>query len=319
VSAHRYPPAAGELERYLHVLVGREPGALIELRFRRPGGARMQQRFYPARRARRAAQTALWLGERHELYVGVLPRTRRAGGKTALEHAWVLWADCDSAAASAALERFTPAPAIVVGSGGGRHAYWALAAASDPAEAEQLNRRLAHALGADRASCDAARILRPPGTLNHKYDPPRRVVLERFTGELFSAADVAGELADPPARAGRDGGLGPARTRSADPLLELEPRAYVEALTGLAVGRAGKVSCPFHEDSTPSLHVYATPAGGWYCYGCRRGTSIYNLAAPLWGLETRGRDFIELRARLYELLLPGQAPPGSPHALERVR
>jgi len=45
--------------------------------------------------------------------------------------------------------------------------------------------------------------------------------------------------------------------------------------------------------------------GGWYCFSCRRGTSIYDLAGPLWGLCTRGPDFIELRRRLTELLLEG--------------
>jgi hypothetical protein len=134
------------------------------------------------------------------------------------------------------------------------------------------------------------------------------VILERFTGELTSAAAVTDHLPPPHLVAG-----GRPRGReergSEDPLLALEPRSYVEALTGLRVGRDGKVSCPFHEDRTPSLHVYETPAGGWYCYRCERGISVYDLAAALWGLETRGAGFIELRRRLYELCLPGQQPP----------
>ena len=312
-------PARGDLlERYLHVLAGREPaGALIELRLRRPGALVMRQRFWPAPRARRAAETALWLAARHDVYVGVLPRTRRAGGKTALERASILWVDCDGPVATAALERFAPAPAIVVASGGGHHAYWPLTAAIDPIEAEGLNRRLAHALGADTASCDAARILRPPGTLNHKYDPPRAVRLERLSGEVFDLAALTAALPAPPEGHALSGGPRFARPRGDDPLLALEPRLYVDVLTGLEVGRDGKVSCPFHDDSTPSLHVYPTPAGGWRCYGCHRGGSVYDLAAPLWGLGTRGADFVELRARLYELLLPGQDPPRA-RLLERL-
>jgi len=84
------------------------------------------------------------------------------------------------------------------------------------------------------------------------------------------------------------------------------------------VGRDGKVSCPFHEDRTPSLHVYETPAGGWYCFGCGRGTSVYDLAAAIWRLEPRGADFLELRRRLYELLLPGLDPPHAGSARGRV-
>ena len=127
--------ARGELERYLAVLAGREPsGGLLELRFRRGPGRPMRQRFYPAARTRRAAETALGLSQTHEVYVGVLPRRRRAGGKEALQRAWVLWADCDTPAATSALERFEPAPALVVASGGdgARHAYWPLERPIDP-------------------------------------------------------------------------------------------------------------------------------------------------------------------------------------------
>jgi hypothetical protein len=46
--------------------------------------------------------------------------------------------------------------------------------------------------------------------------------------------------------------------------------------------------------------VYAAPERGWICYSCRRGGSIYDLAAELWGVGTRGGEFIELRRRLLE-------------------
>jgi hypothetical protein len=91
---------------------------------------------------------------------------------------------------------------------------------------------------------------------------------------------------------------GDGERHSTDPLLALEPRAYVEGLTGLSVNRDAKVNCPLHEDRTPSLHVYAG-AGGWFCFGCERGGSIYDLAAELWRLDTHGEDFLELRRRLH--------------------
>ena len=79
----------------------------------------------------------------------------------------------------------------------------------------------------------------------------------------------------------------------------------MSALTGQTLGRDHKISCPFHEDRTPSLHAYTSPERGWYCYGrCGRGGSIYDLAAALWGLDTQGSDFIELRRRLEAKLLP---------------
>jgi hypothetical protein len=83
-----------------------------------------------------------------------------------------------------------------------------------------------------------------------------------------------------------------------DPLRRVPPAVYVEVLTGLAVGHDRKVSCPFHADSDPSLHVYDAPERGWYCFGCERGGSIYDLAAELDGINPRGRAFLALRARL---------------------
>jgi hypothetical protein len=43
---------------------------------------------------------------------------------------------------------------MIVSSGSGVHAYWALSPAVGPDEAEAANRRLAHALGADAACAD---------------------------------------------------------------------------------------------------------------------------------------------------------------------
>jgi CHC2 zinc finger len=90
---------------------------------------------------------------------------------------------------------------------------------------------------------------------------------------------------------------------SADPLLLVPPPVYFERLTGLRVGRSGKLRCLFHDDRHPSLHVYQEAGRGWYCFGCGRGGSVYDLAALLWGRKTRGGDFVELRRELEKLLL----------------
>ena len=71
-------------------------------------------------------------------------------------------------------------------------------------------------------------------------------------------------------------------------------------LVGHRPGCGRKVPCPFHYDERPSLHVYAAPERGWNGYSCRRGGSIYDLAAETWGMGTRGREFIELRRRRLE-------------------
>jgi hypothetical protein len=293
-----------ELVQFLGGLVGQEPrGGLIEVRYREGDG--MRQRFHRANRPELAAELVLLLGQQHDVYVGCAPRRRPWGARRAIERVWALWVDCDGAEASSRLARFEPAPSMVVASGSAesRHAYWPLAEPLEPRQAEDANSRLAHALGADPAATDAARILRPPHTRNFKHDPPAPVVLERLADERLMADDVVRGLpAVPVAPLGRGPDPGPA-LRTGDPLRSIEPAVYVEVLTGQRVGRSRKISCPFHEDASPSLHVYPTPEGGWFCFSCRRGTSVYDLAGPLWGLQTRGLEFLELRRRLSELLL----------------
>lgn len=303
---------AAAAARHLSMLAGREaPGALVELRFRRPAGP-MLQRFYPTTRMRQAARTAVQLARVHDVYVGAAPRRRRAGGRSAVQRGWVLWADCDTPASTNKLAGFTPAPSLIVRSGSSenRHSYWLLDHPIGVSELEALNLRLARALGADDGVVTKAHtILRVAGTANHKHRPPAPVTLERVTGELHSAAAIAAALGDvvddelPRRRREQDA----ARRPVEDPLLAIEPVVYVQALTGLHPGRDGKISCPFHADETPSLHVYPDPARGWYCYSCRRGGSIYDLAAELWGRDPRGREFLKLRSDLQALLATGQS------------
>jgi hypothetical protein len=280
----------------------------LEVRWRHDGGMRRRV-FRVADQLPAAAAQIVALGARTDVYVGVAPRRRRPGGHGALGSVWVLWADCDTPAAVQALGCFSPAPAILIRSGSTQnsHAYWTLHDPVSADEATVANRRLAHALGADEgAVTTAATILRPPGTSNFKHQPPTAVIAERLRPwRRVSARALVGELDDPPARKTPR----PARRRGVgergddDVLRQVTPAVYVQALTRLTAGRDGKVSCPFHgQDRTPSLHVYEDPAAGWYCFGCGRGGSIFDLGAEVFGLSTRGRDFVELRGRLREAL-----------------
>lgn len=76
-----------------------------------------------------------------------------------------------------------PGPSALVDSGGGLHCYWISDVPLDPAGwlpyADGLKAlALTEGLLCDTGlTTDSARILRVPGTLNHKYDPPRRVTL----------------------------------------------------------------------------------------------------------------------------------------------
>jgi hypothetical protein len=302
-----------DAQRYLHALFGREPGtSLIEVRHRYRSG--MRQAFLPASDTHAAAHAIVRLGLNSDVYVGVAPRRRRGGGKDAIAHTWTLWADLDTPAARDALTQLPVAPAILIATGtpGHLHAYWPLVEPVSILAAEAANRRLAAQLDADAgAVTNAATILRPPGTYSFKTDPPTPVVLERLDDELTTTcAATAGIAADPTPPVTAAVTPAPAPRPGEDPLRALDPAHYVSALTGQAIGRSRKISCPFHEDRTPSFHVYEHADDGWYCFGCRRhGHSAYDLASALWNLQTHGTDVLELRARLYQLPLPGHTPP----------
>jgi len=291
------------LRAYVRTLAGAaSDGELLELRYRLPHGG-MANRFFPARAPAGLVEATVRLGRRADVYVGCALRDRPHGGRRAVVGSWVLWVDCDTPESVAALQRFVPTPTMVVRSGarGGRHAYWALDERVAADVLEDANQRLAGTLGADLACCDPSRILRPPATRNFKYEPPAPVTLELCAlGHAYPLGEVLEQL---PASAPAVHRERPARrVRGDDPLLAVEPARYVTTLLGVAVPRHRKVVCPFHDDDEPSLHVYQEPARGWFCFSCRRGGSVYDLASALWDEDTRGPAFRALRRRLAAVL-----------------
>jgi hypothetical protein len=125
------------------------------------------------------------------LYWGVATRRSDANGTEAnCQHLGCLFADLDfkdiNEAEARERLRAMPLPAsIVVNSGGGLHCYWLLREPLD-VQADTPRpwlQRLAAYLGADSSCAEPARVLRIPGTKNHKYAPPRIVMVEHFDPE----------------------------------------------------------------------------------------------------------------------------------------
>ncbi|OMI09276.1 hypothetical protein BSN85_17240 [Bradyrhizobium brasilense] len=139
---------------------------------------------------------------------------RKAANATLLK---AIWIDCDVKPgdakhystiqeAWAAIRAFQkkvglPAPSILVNSGGGLHIYWVSDAPLSVDEWRGYAQGLKALLLQEGVLCDtglttdAARILRVPGTLNHKYNPPRPVQL-LHCGSSYNFSEDIGFLRD---------------------------------------------------------------------------------------------------------------------------
>lgn len=207
---------ASDTFRFLSILLGphcnSDESLRCELRCLCPRTAQVaRRRWYPLtpEALNAAANDAHEWARCFHVYAGVLPRATHGGGKA--EHvqtaAW-LWADVEGARRMgdpeacldgavqvvrvACRQGGLPLPHLCVVSGRGLHLYWRLAEIvplPTPADKDRFKttlRRLAHLLkgsgeeraaGADSGATDVARVLRVPGTWNHKAEPPLPVYL----------------------------------------------------------------------------------------------------------------------------------------------
>ena len=127
-----------------------------------------------------------------DIYFGVHPSrvSKEPTQRTTIEDIQAvnaLYADIDAkdygskTAAAEHIKQLDHKPSVIVDSGGGYHCYWlfekpfVLDSLLKEEIAKSLQERWVTYVGGDKAVHDLARILRLPGTLNYKYDPPRRV------------------------------------------------------------------------------------------------------------------------------------------------
>jgi hypothetical protein len=301
-------PVPPTVQASLHLNLLHRPGTLVEIRSKLERG--MEQRFFtePRHAMLHATQAAL----HRDVYVGVLPRVREAGGKDALlPHANVVWAEADNELAATRALDFTPRAHLVVRSSTGHaHFYWLLTKDIPLEYIERANKRLAWHLGCDPKATDAARILRVAGTKNFKRGAPEPVAMLRFeTHPNVSARELVGHLSDPTppkpmARAAEKRAYAALPPDAGTEALRRVPaREYIPALTGREVYH-NLAQCPFHkggQENTPSLSVGGPNEELWLCFGCDEGGDIFTMAARMWGLDER-RDFPGLKARLKEVL-----------------
>jgi len=257
------PPEALLLQ--LAALAGDEPASsFLEVRCLRPDGAPGPREFVPVRELNRAVELVLGLHDVN-VYVGAAPRVRESGTAHDVERCWAVWADCDTPEAVEALRRFKPRPSIVARTSPGRmQGLWPLRRPVAPTWARRANRRIAHALGADMASTDAARIVRAIGTFNHKHDPPAAVTCARCELDVFELPAIVGSLPDPPGEAPRRPVVGTARGDGAEGSLDGLVRTVREAPVGERNALLFWAACTALEEghhAHEELHQAALDAG----------------------------------------------------------
>jgi len=159
----------------------------IEIRHKLPGDNKLMRRRF-LYDAVQAAQYVIEL-DGEEVYVGAAPRHGSDGTKAGVLRTNALWTDLDfkdghtRESRLEQLRKLSCVPALGVATGGGLQHYWLLERpAESPDELERVElvmRHLAAAMGGDPVH-DRSRVMRVPGTFNHKYGEPRPVVMEHY-------------------------------------------------------------------------------------------------------------------------------------------
>lgn len=173
------------------------------------------------------ADRAVEVGQTRDTWFGLAPRIGqlpqgRRGGSLDCIGITCLWVDIDIAGpnhadiagvlptleqARAMVVSFPLQPSITIATGGGYHAYWPLDELIEQPDAQVLLDRWAATWSAHAIErkahvdnvFDVARVLRMPGTLNHKNDELTPTVnIVKFDERAFSYSDIFDITIDPP-------------------------------------------------------------------------------------------------------------------------
>ena len=150
-------------------------------------GTEVERKFFPMSEI---SEIARWAERRPDwdVYFGVCPRRdTSSGSEKNLIDLPGLWVDFDFKDFEAGgldvleiLDPFKYPPTFLVHSGAGLHAYWKFTTPVVPSpEMKSQLKGLCCTLRGDVAATDLSRILRLPGTLNHKYEVPLPFVVLR--------------------------------------------------------------------------------------------------------------------------------------------
>jgi hypothetical protein len=170
-------PQPDQQVEFLRAVFGEEVGYLFIGRLNRQDGTWTDRSFvYPLQTAEALNYANVCDMQGFEAYVAAQlygkPDSRK---KDFVKTCPSAWSDLDTASPYGV----TPEPSVILETSPGRyHGFWRTPRPMEPAEAEDLSRRIAYAYhreGADLGGWDLTQVLRIPGTKNKKY-PNRPVV-----------------------------------------------------------------------------------------------------------------------------------------------
>ncbi len=137
---------------------------------------------------------------KENIYFGVATRNGKGGTKANVISIPGTWADADfkgmpEKEVNKLLVECPLRPTFVIGSGGGYHLYWQYREPTDNGEiTERINQQIAQYFQSDPVH-NIDRILRLPGTVNHKYEPWRPVkVLIHDPARQYNQSDFEEHL-----------------------------------------------------------------------------------------------------------------------------
>lgn len=246
-----------DISRFLETLYGDAPGWLTLW-------TRQNKATHWYKDRDKAAQKALALAATMDVYFGVGLRKKRTAGRGENSDVGIipgLWVDIDIAgpahketnlpptrdAAIEFLQTFPLQPSILVDSGHGLHGYWLFREPwefDDDMEREQAADLLERFQGTlrDRARAngwkldsthDLARVLRLPGTLNHKGKPVSVTVL-RESDHRYNSDDFESHLIDISARPAGKAAAAPVSTEYGHASLIVEHCMFIQHCRGHA-------------------------------------------------------------------------------------
>lgn len=299
--------APSDVARFLELWFSVAPaGQLCELRPMKSRRPTMRAWHADAAATEEAVMASVARGE--DVYLGALPRKRRQGGASGVGGLVWVWADVDYGAtgharparyasreeALGAIGALSAAPTALVDTGGGFHAWWALAAEPTLEEWREAIARVAAAVGGDPGVRDLPRILRVPGTANFKTGEPRAVTLV----ELRDVGhDIASLLALPEAEP-TEKRQAPATARAVAVTGDRPfdranrvPIADVVRWLGAKTHAEGArlyCACPAHNGTNASQMVVGGAMNRARCFGdCQRSFSPVDLVMAARGVSDR--------------------------------